>query len=111
MLEIKLQEIIDRFYNSGINDLELKIFKNGDIELGYWSYNPATMLEIKNNNIKECSFFPAEKPSDYIFASKEKRNIIFETVHWIWRLIRFNYYINTDNAENVKNIKKVFKEE
>ena len=83
MLEIKLQEIIDRFYNSGINDLELKIFKNGNIELGYWSHNPATILKIKNNNVKDCFFFPARNPSEYVFALKEKRNIIFETVHWI----------------------------
>lgn len=108
---IKLQEIIDRFYNNGIDDLELKTFKNGVIELGYWSHMPATILIIKDNNIEDCAFFPQRKPSDYVSAPKEKQEIIFENIHWIWELIGSKKFIDIDEVDKMKHIILFFKEE
>jgi hypothetical protein len=117
MKQIKLQTIIDKMFESGINDLELNILNKNSIELGYWRFNelgywrfnPSTILKIENNIITYYKFERQKSPDDYIMAgNKEKKQLIFDTVNYINDLKDNKNFIEITNLKEIYNIRWKF---
>ena len=108
--EVTLQEIVDSFHEGGITDLEIKIFNDGHIEIGYWSFSPVTLLKVEDGKVKDCIFSRPIKPSDYFNAPKEKQVIIFNNLKWVWDLIDRKVLINLEAAKDIKNVVNIFYE-
>lgn len=102
--KVNLQEIIDKFYDGGVIDLELKVFLDGHIELGYWQSHPATVLTIVAEVITYCAFGKPKQASDYVNAPKEKQEVIFNNLTWIYELIDKKTSINIDGIEKLEKL-------